>query len=53
MLNARYLGMAFAAALKRIISLMGWDGKYVWPKKGVRSTSEYKIKNLNLAFRDG
>jgi len=53
MLNARYLGMAFAAGFKENHKLdVGWDGKYVWPKKGVRSTSEYKIKNLNLAFRD-
>ena len=53
MLNARYLGMAFAAGFKENHKLdVGWDGKYVWPKKGVRSTSEYKIKNLNLAFQD-
>ena len=53
LLNARYLGMAFAAGFKDNHKLdVGWDGKYVWPKKGVRSTSEYKIKNLNLAFRD-
>ena len=52
-LNARYLGMAFAAGFKENHNLeVGWDGKYVWPKKGVRSNTEYKIKNLNLAFRD-
>ena len=53
LLNARYLGMAFAAGFKENHNLdVGWDGKYVWPKKGVRSNTEYKIKNLNLAFRD-
>ncbi len=52
-LNARYLAMAFAAGFKENHKLdVGWDGKYVWPKKGVRSVEEYKIRNINSAFRD-
>jgi len=50
-LNSRYIGMAVAAGLKENHGLeAGWEGTYVWPKKGIRSENTDKIKAIHDLF---
>jgi hypothetical protein len=49
--NPRFIAMTYAAGFKENQKLdLGWDGKYVWPKQGVRSDSTVKIQALTQAF---
>lgn len=49
--NPRFIAMTYAAGFKENQKLdLGWDGKYVWPKQGVRSDSTAKIQALTAAF---
>ena len=49
-LNQRFMAMSAAAGIKKHTLTAAWDGQYVWPRRGVRSSNREVIKNLDQAF---
>ena len=49
-LNQRFMAMSAAAGIAKHTLTAAWDGQYVWPKRGVRSSSTEAIKNLDQVF---